>query len=164
MMRVEPMQAAQLPQLAALVNLHLAAVLPGWTLSKEVIAKHLQRDRGQTITDPWVAQRDTLCVVSNYQMAAAAHLLRYRGDPDVNQPYRGIGEVGWFLFVPGHDDAAAAMLAAAREQLATWGVHQDHGWGARPAGGTGLGRTGLLAAYTRCPRRGGLPTGPDRSS
>lgn len=93
-MRVEPMQAAQLPQLAALVNLHLATVLPGWTLPESDIAEHLQRDRGQTITDPWVAQRATLCVASEYQMPAAAHVVHYRNDPDVNEPYRGIGEIG----------------------------------------------------------------------
>jgi GNAT superfamily N-acetyltransferase len=134
-MRVEPMQAAQMPQLAALVNLHLATVLPGWTLPEVDIAEHLQRDRGQTITDPWVAHRATLCVASDYQMLAAAHLLSYRGDPDVNQPYRGIGEIGWLLFVPGHDDAAAAVLAAAHEQLADWGAHPDYGWGqGLPAG------------------------------
>jgi GNAT superfamily N-acetyltransferase len=134
-MHVEPFQRAQLLQLAALVNLHLATVIPGWMLPEEVIAEHLQRDRGQTITDPWVAERATLCVATDYQMLAAAHLLRYRGDPDVNEPYRNIGEIGWFLAVPGHDSAAALVLAAARRQLAAWGVRRESGWGhGLPAG------------------------------
>jgi hypothetical protein len=85
-MRVEPIQRSQLPRLAALVNLHLTTVLPGWTLPEEVIAEHLQRDHGQTITDPWVAERATLCVANGYQMLAAVHLLRYCGDSDVNEP------------------------------------------------------------------------------
>ena len=134
-MHVAPFQESQLPQLAALINLHLATVLPGWTLPEEVIAEHLQRDRGQTITDPWVAERATLCVATDYEMPAVAHLLHYRGDPDVNEPYRGDGEISWFLFVPGRDDAAATVLTAARERLAAWGVRQESGWGSGlPAG------------------------------
>jgi GNAT superfamily N-acetyltransferase len=134
-MHVEPMRDAQLPQLAALVNLHLATVVPGWILPEAVIAEHLRRDRGQIVTDPWVAERATLCVATDYQMLAVAHLMRYRSDPDVSESYRGIGEIGWLLVVPGHDDAAAAVLAAARERLTAWGVRRESGWGhGLPAG------------------------------
>jgi hypothetical protein len=127
-MHVAPFQHAQLLQLAALVNLHLATVLPGWTLPEAVIAEHLQRDFGQAITDPWVAERATLCVATDYKMLAVAHLLRYRGDPDVNEPYRTIGEIGWFLAVPGHDDAAAAVLAATQAHRSGTGGIQRSEW------------------------------------
>jgi GNAT superfamily N-acetyltransferase len=74
-------------------------------------------------------------VANGYQILAAVHLLRYCGDPDVNELYRGIGEIGWFLFAPGNDDAAAAKLGAARERLAACGVRRESGWGhGLPAG------------------------------
>ncbi len=62
-MRVQPFEPAYLPQLLELVNLHLGAVVPGWALSGAFLAEHLERDRTEPLTDPWVEERATLCAV-----------------------------------------------------------------------------------------------------
>ena len=80
MPRIDAFSPAHLPQLLQLVNLHLTAAIPGWALSETTLARHLEHDDTQPITDPWVAERTTLCAVEGYRILAAAHLLRY-GDP-----------------------------------------------------------------------------------
>lgn len=128
-MSVQPFDSRALPQLQALINLHLGAVVPGWALPVEAIAHSLVRDDSEPTTDPWVAERATLCVMRGYTVLAAAHLLRYGAGPEVNPFYRELGEVGWMLALPTEPDAAAAVLAAARSQMAAWGVRAERGWG-----------------------------------
>jgi GNAT superfamily N-acetyltransferase len=119
-----------LPQLQALINLHLGAVIPGWALPLDAIAQSLSRDDSEPTTDPWVVERATVCVRRGYTVLAAAHLLRYGTDPEVSTFYRDLGEVGWMLALPTEPAAAAEVLAAARAQIAAWGVQQERGWGA----------------------------------
>jgi hypothetical protein len=55
-----------------LVNVYLAAVVPGWTISKELLAETLQRNFAEYITDPRVAERATLCALEGHGVLAAA--------------------------------------------------------------------------------------------
>ncbi|MBV9281761.1 MAG: GNAT family N-acetyltransferase [Chloroflexi bacterium] len=134
-MRVQPFETTDLPQLRRLVNLHLAAAVPGWALSEAALARHLERDDAQPITDPWVEERITLCAVEGYRVLAAAHLLRYGDGPEIGRAYRGVGEIAWVLAQPERADAAMSVLSTTGAQLARWGVRKTHGWGSGlPAG------------------------------
>jgi hypothetical protein len=133
--RIEAFAVAHLPQLLQLVNLHLTAAIPGWALSGVTLARHLERDDSQPVTDPWVAERVTLCAVEAYRVLAAAHLLRYGAEPAVGETYRGTAEIGRLLARPERPDAAATLLAAADDQFGAWGVGEPRGWGSGlPAG------------------------------
>ena len=134
-MRVRHLEPPHLPQLLELVNVHLGAVVPGWALTGGFLAETLQRNLTEYTTDPWVAERATLCAVVGHRVLAAAHLLRYDSGPEVNDSYKGTAEIDWFLTLPGRDGAASATLSAARDLLASWGVNQVYGWGSGvPAG------------------------------
>jgi len=120
--RFEP---AYLPGLRALVNNHLSTVVPGWAMTDEAVAAHLSREPGEYVTDPWVTERATLLVTEGWAVLAAAHLLRYGEGEEVGEHFRGAGEIGWLLSVPGRSEATAAVLSEAREALAVWGVRRE---------------------------------------
>ncbi len=127
-MRVQPYELSYLPQLLELVNLHIAAVVPGWALSGAFLTEHLERDYTEPVTDPWVEERTTLCAVDGGRVLAAAHLLRYGTGQEVSDHYRGAGEIDWFVALPGRDKAATGVLAGVRERLAAWKVEKEYGW------------------------------------
>ena len=129
-MRVEPFEPAHLWSLRELVNLHLEAVVPGWAITEAVLARHLERDDTEYVTDPWVVERATICAADGYRVLAAIHILRYGDGPDVGDEFHDLGEIGWLLFLPTADQAAGALLAAARDQMSAWQVTRQHGWGA----------------------------------
>lgn len=124
-MRVQTYGPAYLPGLRALVNHHLSAVVPGWALTDGAVAAHLESNHGEPITDPWVIERATLLAGEGRAVVAAAHLLRYGDGEEVGRHFRGAGEVGWLLAVPKRPEAAAAVLSAARDLLASWGVSRE---------------------------------------
>ena len=128
-MRVQPFEPAYLPQLLELVNLHLGAVVPGWALSGTFLAEHLERDRTEPLTDPWVEERATLCAVDgDGRLLASAHLLRYGEGREVAGGYRGAGEINWLVVLPGRGDAATRVMSAARKRLASWKVRNTVGF------------------------------------
>ena len=88
-MRVRHLEPPHLPQLLELVNVHLGAVVPGWALTGGFLAETLQRNLIEYTTDPWVAERVTLCAVGGHRVLSAAHLLRYGSGPEVTIPTRG---------------------------------------------------------------------------
>jgi hypothetical protein len=77
---VRPFRRPDRDQLAALVNAHAAAVVPGAGVSVATVLSHLERQPGETIVDPWVAERVTLVAEQHHAVVAAAHLLRYFAD------------------------------------------------------------------------------------
>jgi hypothetical protein len=79
-MRVRPLERAHLRQLLELVNVHLAAVVPGWTITYSCLAETLAQDHTECVTDPWVEERATLCTVESHRVLAA-HLLCYGTGP-----------------------------------------------------------------------------------
>lgn len=72
----------------------------------------------------------TLCALQKQRVIAAAHLLRYGTGPEVNPSYQNAGDLAWFLAWPKADEAAAALLAAARRQFAAWRVAREYAWDA----------------------------------
>ena len=109
-------------QLTALVNLHVAAVVPGVVLSVNSVLSQLEREPGESIVDPWVAERCCLVAERDHRIVAAALLHRFRTDGDVGDSYRGAGDVRWLVC---HVDAVSdgrVLLAAAMEQMRHWGV------------------------------------------
>jgi GNAT superfamily N-acetyltransferase len=127
--RIEPLQAAHLPLVGALVNAHLGLLAPGWALTDAFIAGRLARNPSQAITDPWVVERVTLCALQDDRLMAAAHLLRYGRGPAVSASYHGAGEIAWFLAWTDAVEAASALLRAAHEQMTVWQVAHEYAWG-----------------------------------
>ncbi len=128
-MRVQSFEHAYLPWLLDLVNVHLSVAVPGWALTGEFLAEHLERNHDEYLTDPWVVERETICAVEGYRVLAAAHLLRYGDGPEVSESYRGAGEIGWLLFPPDRTDAASEALSVAKERLSSWPTTRKYGWG-----------------------------------
>jgi GNAT superfamily N-acetyltransferase len=126
--RAEPYTPEYLHALRDLINLHLGAAVPGWWLPADLIAATLERNRGQYIIDPWVAERATFVVGTPYRLRAAVHVLRYRDEDDVGPDYRGAGTIAWVVGRPDAPDALAAVLEAAHAQFAAWGVEHRYGW------------------------------------
>jgi len=124
-------------QLTALVNAHIAAVIPGGSVSVARVLSQLEREPGEFIVDPWVSERATLVAVQRERIVAAGHLLRY-DDERVGSSYRNVAELRWFLFWPeapfwqGSVDAAETLLAACVAQLDRWGAARQHADGTLP--------------------------------
>ncbi len=109
-------------QLTDLMNLHVAAVIPGVVLSVNTVLSQLEREPGESIVDPWVAERYCLVAELEHRIVAAALLHRFRADADVGHSYRGMGDVRWMVC---HIDAIGegrALLAAVMEQMRRWDV------------------------------------------
>ncbi|GGW64864.1 hypothetical protein GCM10010320_52760 [Streptomyces caelestis] len=87
-LEVRPFRRADRDQLTDLVNTHVAAVVPGVSVSVNTVLSDLERQPGEFITDPWVAERTTLVAEQREYVVAAAHLLRYRADAEVGEAYR----------------------------------------------------------------------------
>lgn len=128
-MRVETFEPEHLPHLLDLINTHLSAVVPGWSLTAEFLKTHLKRDTTEPVTDPWVIERTTLCATGEDGMRAAAHLLRYGDGVEVGEALRGAGEINWIVSRPEYPDAASAVLSAAREWLAVRNIDRVEVWG-----------------------------------
>ena len=59
-MRILPFASRYPLALQQLVTVHLSAAVPGWTLSADYLAQHLEYDDTEGITEPWVTERRTL--------------------------------------------------------------------------------------------------------
>ncbi|MGB3633288.1 MAG: GNAT family N-acetyltransferase [Rubrobacteraceae bacterium] len=124
-MRVHPFESTYLPGLRELINHHLSAVVPGWALPDATVAAHLKQNHGEYVTDPWVIERITLLATEGWRVLAAVHLLRYGDGEEVGEHFRGAGEIGWLLSVPGRSEAAAAVLSVARERFASCDISRE---------------------------------------
>jgi GNAT superfamily N-acetyltransferase len=142
---VRPFRRRDGEQLAALVNAHAAAVVPGVGVSVATVLGQLEREPGEFIVGPWVSERVTLVAEQRDRIAAAALLLRYARDDRVNQHYRGGGEIRWLLFWPeapasnpSWPDATRAaedLVAACVRQLEQWDVTSQSAGGELPVPG-----------------------------
>ncbi|MFD4833545.1 N-acetyltransferase [Streptomyces uncialis] len=118
-------------QLTDLVNSHVAAVVPGAGVSVNTVISSLERRPDEYVTDPWVAERVTLVVEHHRRIVAAAHLLRYRDDPEVGADYRDTGHLAWSVHLPTTDTAdtpdtrtvSAAAAAAATDGAGSSDAH-----------------------------------------
>jgi hypothetical protein len=91
MPEVRPFHRDDRDQLTDLINRHVAAVVPGVSVSVNTVLSDMERQPGESITDPWVSERVTLVAEQRGSVVAGAHLLRYRDDSDVGEGYRGVG-------------------------------------------------------------------------
>jgi len=143
---VRPFSRRDRDQLTDLVNAHAAAVVPGVGVSVAAMLTHLERDPGEFILDPWVAERTTLVAEQNNRVAAAAHLLRYRDDEGVGPAYRGGGEIRWLVFWPegprnsnpwwtAGTQAATQLMAACIAQFEQWNATSQSAGGELPVPG-----------------------------
>jgi GNAT superfamily N-acetyltransferase len=138
---VRPFRRGDREQLSALVNAHVQAVMPGVSVSVNTVMSQLERDPGEFIVDPWVAERATLVAEQRERVVAAAHLLRYDGGGGVGESFRDAGEISWLLYWPQASywpdsaEAADILMAACLAQLRRWGVVRWYADGALPAPG-----------------------------
>ncbi|MET9524743.1 N-acetyltransferase [Streptomyces coeruleorubidus] len=138
-LEVRPFRRADRDQLTDLVNMHVAAVVPGVSVSVNTVLSDLERQPGEFITDPWVAERTTLVAEQREYVVTAAHLLRYRADAEVGESYRDAAEIDWFVcrppasFWPDADQAADLLMRACLAQFARWNVRVRYADGALPA-------------------------------
>ncbi|SEF57425.1 Acetyltransferase (GNAT) family protein [Thermomonospora echinospora] len=180
--QIRPFVRADRDQLAALVNMHVAAVVPGMSASVQTVLDHLEREPGEFIVDPWVTERVTLVAVRRSRIVAAAHLLRYGAEGKVDETYRGAGEIRWLLCWPDSPDAGDCLALACLAQLARWRVRRRYADGTLPVPGvygvprqwphvrdiyaragftvTGRTETVFLAVVGDLPRPGAAPAGP----
>jgi GNAT superfamily N-acetyltransferase len=138
---VRPFRRGDRDQLTALVNAHVQAVVPGVSVSVNTVMSQLERDPGEFIVDPWVAERATLVAEQRRRVVAAAHLLRYGKGEGIGDAYRDAGELGWLLswpeatYWPDSVEAANSLVSACLAQLRRWGVVRWYADGALPAPG-----------------------------
>jgi hypothetical protein len=147
---VRPFRRRDRDQLTRLVNAHAEAVVPGTSVSVNMVLSQLERQPGEFITDPWVCERATLVAEQAGRIAAAAHLLRYFSDERAGQSCRDLGEICWFLFWPeapaGNPwwpdaaEAADVLMAGCLRLLGQWGVPRHEAGGELPVRGVYGGR------------------------
>ncbi len=142
---VRPFRRSDRDQLTQLVNAHAAAVVPGMSASVSAVLSALERQPGEFIEDPWVAERATLVAGRPDRIAAAAHVVRYFPDERAGTPARDAGEIRWLLFWPeapagnpwwpDATEAADALMAACVGRLEEWGVKHQRAGGELPVRG-----------------------------
>ena len=120
MPEIRPFARADREGLSALVNRHVASVLPGASIPVSTLLSHLERDTAEPIVDPWVIDRHTIVGIDADRVVAAAHLKRFGCDERVSEDYKDTGEIAWLVFDPNCRPTAQALMAAAFETLTRW--------------------------------------------
>jgi GNAT superfamily N-acetyltransferase len=123
-------------QLTELVNVHIAAVVPGWALPVSALLAQFEREPSQYVVDPWVIDRTTLVAIERDRVVAGAHLKRYGADTRVSPDYYGAGEVAWLVAWPRKHEAALALAHACTAKLDEWQVRRQWADGALPTPAT----------------------------
>ncbi len=122
-------------QLTALVNLHVASVLPGVALCTNVVLSQLEREPGELIVDPWVAQRCCLVAIEDNAIVGAALLQRFGDGEEVRDGYRSAAEIRWIVVAPNAPAAGHELLATALERIRSWHPSLIYADGSLPAPG-----------------------------
>lgn len=135
MTTIRPFQRPDREQLTALVNAHVAAVIPGVTVPVNGLLNQLEREPGEFIVDPWVIERRTLVAVERDAIVAGAHLLRYGGDKRVSESYRDLAEIRWLVCRPERAAAGALLVAEAVGVMREWQARRIAADGSLPAFG-----------------------------
>lgn len=135
MSTIRPFRRSDREQLTALVNAHVAAVIPGVTVSVNALLSQLEREPGEAIVDPWVTERRTLVAVERDAIVGGAHLLRYGADERVSESYRSLAEIRWLVCRPDSAAAGAELVAEAIRSLNDWEPARIAADGSLPAFG-----------------------------
>ena len=98
--QIRPFVRGDRDQVTALVNAHIAAVVPGGSVSVQGLLSQFEREPGEFIVDRWVRQRVTLVAEQRGRIVAAAHLVRYGDEEDTAENYRDAGEIRWLACWP----------------------------------------------------------------
>jgi len=123
-------------QLTELVNLHIAAVIPGVAVSVNTVMSQLEREPLETIVDPWVVERRCLVATDDQDRIHAASLLhRYGSHDDVSPDFVDAGEIRWLIFPPNRLDAGRLIMDACLAVFDEWGVRARYADGSLPAPG-----------------------------
>jgi GNAT superfamily N-acetyltransferase len=143
--QVRPFRRSDRDQLTQLVNAHAQAVVPGMSASVNTVLAALERQPGEFIEDPWVAERVTLVAEQQNRVAAAAHLLRYFPDDRAGAAARDLGDISWLLYWaetpagnphwPDSAPAARSLMTACLAQFEAWGVSRQSAGGELPVHG-----------------------------
>ncbi|HEY2373026.1 MAG TPA: GNAT family N-acetyltransferase [Gaiellaceae bacterium] len=131
MSSIRPFRRSDREQLTALVNAHVAAVIPGVTVSVNALLNQLEREPGEAIVDPWVIERRTLVAVERDAIVGGAHLLRYADDERVSDSYRNVAEIRWLACRSG----GTALIAESLRVLHEWEPSRIAADGSLPAFG-----------------------------
>jgi GNAT superfamily N-acetyltransferase len=128
---IRPFRRSDREQLTALVNAHVAAVIPGVTVSVNALLNQLEREPDEAIVDPWVIERRTLVAVEHDAIVGGAHLLRYGDDERVSDWYRSLAEIRWLVCRA----AGAELMAESLRVLRDWQPSRIAADGSLPAFG-----------------------------
>jgi GNAT superfamily N-acetyltransferase len=128
---IRPFRRSDREQLTALVNAHVAAVIPGVTVSVNALLNQLEREPGEAIVDPWVIERRTLVAVEHDAIVGGAHLLRYGDDERVSDSYRDLAVIRWLVCRSGGE----ALMAESLRVLQEWQPARIAADGSLPAFG-----------------------------
>lgn len=140
--QVRPFRRSDRDQLTRLVNRHVAAVMPGASVSVNTVLSQLEREPSEFIVDPWVTERITLVAEQNGSLVAAALLHRFGCDSEIPNSYQDRGEIRWFVFWPmapdgnpfwqdGHE-AADVLMDACIAHFDAWSVKHQSADGTLP--------------------------------
>lgn len=138
---VRPFERPDRDQLADLVNAHVAAVVPGVSVSVATLLSRLDRDPGEFIVDRWVSHRATLVSLQRGRVVAGAHLQRYDDTDPVPEHARLVGEISWLVispdapFWPDSQLAGDRLVEACLAVLRRWQARTIHAQGDLPAPG-----------------------------
>lgn len=130
---IRPFQRRDREQLTELVNAHVAAVLPGVSVSVNTVMSQLEREPAEAIVDPWVSERLTLVASEKDAIVAGAHLLRYRDDEHVSDSYRDTGEIRWLVAGAAATGASDALIDAGVKVMDRWRVTRQYADGSLPS-------------------------------
>ncbi|MGH9105807.1 MAG: N-acetyltransferase, partial [Acidimicrobiales bacterium] len=74
---IRPFRRSDREQLTDLVNAHVQAVVPVFSVSVNTVLSQLEREPSEFVVDPWVKKRATLVAEHRGRVGAASHLLVY---------------------------------------------------------------------------------------
>ncbi|BCJ39935.1 hypothetical protein GCM10010168_27940 [Actinoplanes ianthinogenes] len=138
---IRPFTRADREQVTGLVNAHIAAVVPGVSVSVQALLSQLEGEPGDYLVDRWVRDRITLVAEQRGRVVAAAHLLRYADGDDIDEYLRDAGEIRWLVcsldepIWPDATVAGDALAVACHARFQRWGVTRRLADGALPAPG-----------------------------
>lgn len=112
MATIRPFSRADRDQLTALVNAHVAAVVPGASVSVNALMSQVEREPAELIVDPWVIDRRTVVAIERDVVVAGAHVQQFADDERVGESYRGMRAVRWLVARPDAMPAATELLAS----------------------------------------------------
>ena len=126
MSEIRPFARHDREQLTSLVNAHIKAVIPGWSIPTAALLNQMEREPGEYIVDPWVIDRETWVAIERDRVAAAAHLHRYGADAPVGPAYRNAAAISWYVCWPDHLEAGHHLMAAMVKRLDAWSPRMQY--------------------------------------